>query len=140
MVKNGLKTVSPSSIPAISWIFRRCLGTMDTVATYANIEKIYLAMKKVINEKIPVCSIHFAFQSLVRMGMHELHPLYCRTQGRTTGSGGGATAAYMKSGMPVSVQPWRTEALSTIIMAFGLKLSRLMRKSSTALLCRLCRL
>ena len=47
--QNRITFFYPGNIMDIPQMF----GTMDTVATYANIEKIYLAMKKVINEKFP---------------------------------------------------------------------------------------
>ena len=47
--ENRITFFYPGNIMDIPQMF----GTMDTVATYANIEKIYLAMKKVINEKFP---------------------------------------------------------------------------------------
>ena len=47
--ENRITFFYPGHIMDIPQMF----GTMDTVATYANIEKIYRAMKKVINEKFP---------------------------------------------------------------------------------------
>ncbi len=47
--ENRITFFYPGHIMDIPQMF----GTMDTAATYENIEKIYLAMKKVINEKYP---------------------------------------------------------------------------------------
>ena len=50
--RSGLRTASPF-YPGHIMDIPQMFGTMDTVATYANIEKIYRAMKKLINEKFP---------------------------------------------------------------------------------------
>ena len=47
--ENRITFFYPGHIMDIPQMF----GTMDTVATYANIEKIYLAMKKAINDNFP---------------------------------------------------------------------------------------
>ena len=47
--ENRITFFYPGHIMDIPQMF----GTMDTVSTYANIEKIYWAMKKVINEQFP---------------------------------------------------------------------------------------
>ncbi|MBQ7183578.1 MAG: FAD-binding oxidoreductase [Clostridia bacterium] len=47
--ENRITFFYPGHIMDIPQMF----GTMDTVATYANIEKIYLAMKKAVNDNFP---------------------------------------------------------------------------------------
>ena len=49
-MKNGSRTELPF-LPCHIMDIPQMFGTMDTVATYANVEKIYLAMKKAIYDK-----------------------------------------------------------------------------------------
>ena len=70
--ENRITFFYPGNIMDIPQMF----GTMDTVATYANIEKIYLGHEEGHQRKIPLCEVHLSFQPLVRVGLHELHPFH----------------------------------------------------------------
>lgn len=59
--ENRITFFYPGHIMDIPQMF----GTMDTAATYANIEKIYWAMKKGHQRAIPLCALHIALQPLV---------------------------------------------------------------------------
>ena len=59
--ENRITFFYPGHIMDIPQMF----GTMDTVATYANIEKIYLGHEEGHQRTIPLCEIHLSFQPLV---------------------------------------------------------------------------
>ena len=69
--ENRITFFYPGHIMDIPQMF----GTMDTVSTYANIEKIYWAMKKVINEQFPFVKYisHSSHWYECRSVKHRLH-------------------------------------------------------------------